>query len=73
MSTRTPAPTAVNFRVSTQANAYRAGAMDAYDLLVANLLDSGINGLLEAIEANALPETVERMNAYYAAKNGFVK
>lgn len=61
----------VNFRVETQARAYSAGAMDAYDLLVTILEETGnINSLLEGIENNARPETVARMNAYYAAKNG---
>lgn len=62
---------AVNFRVKTQAAAYREGAMDAYDLLITILEETGdINALLEGIENNAKPETVARMNAYYAARNG---
>lgn len=62
--------TKVNFRVRTQALAYREGALDAYDLLVTMLIEQGdINGLLEGIECNARPETVARMDAYYAARN----
>jgi len=59
----------INFSVKTQAAAYREGAMDAYDLLVTMLEEGGINNLLEGIELNARPETVARMNAYYAARN----
>ena len=59
-----------NFRVKTQAAAYAEGARDAYDLLVTILEERGdINYLLEGIEWNAHPETVARVNAYYAAKN----
>ncbi len=47
---------------------YRAGALDAYDLLVTMLEERGINGLLEGIEWNARPETVARMDAYYAGQ-----
>jgi hypothetical protein len=62
--------TKTNFRVKTQAAAYAEGARDAYDLLVTLLVECGdINYLLEGIENNAAAETVERMNAYYAAKN----
>ena len=60
-----------NFQVKTQAAAYVEGAMDAYDLLVTILEESGnINGLLEGIANNARPETVARMNAFYDARNG---
>jgi hypothetical protein len=61
---------AVNFRVRTQSNAYREGALDAYDLLVTLLEETGtINGLLEGIQNNARPETVARMDAFYDARN----
>lgn len=59
---------AVNFKVKTQAAAYKEGAMDAYALLVELLEQGGINQLLEGIEWNARPETVQRMNAHYAAR-----
>jgi hypothetical protein len=60
----------VNFSVRTQAFAYSEGMKDGLDLLVTCLIESGdINGLLEAIEVNARPETVAKMDAYYEAKN----
>lgn len=60
----------INFSVKTQANAYAEGAKDAYDLLVTMLEEGGINNLLDGISYNARPETVARMDAYYAAGNG---
>ena len=60
-----------NFRVRTQANAYKEGAMDAYDLLVTMLEEGGINNLLDGIDGNASPEVRARLNAYYALKNGY--
>lgn len=60
----------VNFSVRTQAVAYREGMLDAFDLLITMLEEGGtIDHLLEGIEHNARPETVARMNAFYAARN----
>lgn len=62
---------ATNFRVKTQAAAYKEGAMDAYDLLVTVLEERGdINFLIDVLEDNARPDTRERLRAFYAAKNG---
>lgn len=61
--------TNINFRVKTQAAAYSEGTKDAYDLLVTMLEEGGINQLLEGIELNARPETVQRMNDYYRLQN----
>lgn len=59
----------VNFSVKTQAHAYREGMLDAFDLLITMLEEGGtIDYLLEGIEHNARPETVARMNAFYAAR-----
>lgn len=59
---------ATNFKVRTQAAAYREGAQDAYALLVTMLEEGGINHLLEGIEWNADKPVRDRLNAYYAAK-----
>lgn len=59
----------VNFSVRTQAVAYTEGFKDAFDLLITMLEEGGtIDHLLEGIEYNARPETVARMNAFYAAR-----
>lgn len=62
--------TKVNFQVRTQAVAYSEGLKDGMDLLVTALEEGGdINYLLEVLEANARPETRDRLNAYYDRKN----
>ena len=56
----------VNFRVRTQAVAYSEGLKDGMELLVTALEEGGsIDYLLEVLEANARPETRDRLNAYY--------
>jgi hypothetical protein len=61
--------TNVNFSVKTQAAAYSEGMKDGLDMLVTALEESGdINHLLEVLEWNARPETVARLNAYYAGR-----
>lgn len=60
----------VDLTVHTQARAYQEGFKDAFDLLVTMLEEGGhINYLLEGIEQNARPETVARMDAFYAARS----
>lgn len=59
----------VNLSVHTQARAYREGFLDAFDLLIEVLEQGGtINHLLEGIENNARPETVERLNRHYSRR-----
>lgn len=61
----------VNLNVHTQARAYQEGFKDAFDLLITMLEEGGtIDHLLEGIEHNARPETVARMDAFYARRNG---
>ena len=61
----------VNLNVHTQARAYQEGMRDGLALLVTALEESGdINHLLEVLEWNARPEDAQRLNDYYAAKNG---
>jgi len=58
---------AVNFKVRTQAIAYSEGLKDGMDLLVTALEEGGtVDHLLEILEMNARPETVARLNAFYA-------
>lgn len=60
----------VNLSVHTQARAYREGFLDAFDLLIEMLEQGGtINHLLEGIEHNARPETVERLNRHYSRRS----
>lgn len=60
----------VNLNVHTQRRAYIKGLHDGLDGAVKALVEGGdINYLLEYIENNAAQETVDAMNAYYAARN----
>lgn len=60
----------INFSVKTQANAYSEGLKDGMDLLVTALEEGGtVDHLLEILEMNARPETVARLNAFYAGRN----
>ena len=60
----------VDLNVHTQRRAYIKGLQDGLDGAVTALVEGGdINYLLEYIENNAAPETVAKMDAYYAARN----
>lgn len=60
----------VNLNVHTQRRAYIKGLHDGLDGAVQALIEGGdINYLLEYIENNATPETVAKMDAFYAARN----
>lgn len=62
----------VNLSVKTQAAAYQEGFKDAFDLLITMLEEGGsVDHLLEGIEMNARPETVARMNAFYANRGSY--
>lgn len=61
---------AINFSVKTQAAAYSEGLKDGMDLLVTALEEGGtVDHLLEILEMNARPETVARLNAFYANRS----
>lgn len=62
----------VDFGVRTQSFAYSEGLKDGMALLITALEEGGtVDHLLEVLEANARPETRDRLNAFYANRRTY--
>jgi len=62
----------VNFQDEKQSFAYSEGLKDGMALLITALEEGGtVDHLLEVLEANARPETRDRLNAFYANRRTY--